>query len=105
MGLDHPHLGQVLVAHGHGLNMKIVLAVTSEPGRTPHHSMVESICLRALDLARRQGGSTIAISSMGVPTKETGRHTARAIKAWLEGEREAHRGHARRGLMRPLARK
>ena len=41
---------------------------------------IESVCCSALKL----GVSSIAICSLGVPYKDTGRQAARAIRSWLE---------------------
>ena len=62
----------------------MILAVMGEQGKLPVPSLVESACRPALKLASRSGESTVAICSLGVPDRDTGRQAARAIRSWLE---------------------
>ena len=79
-----PNLGTLKWAKGHGYPFEILLAVVGENNRGTKQSLVYQVCLRALVEGGLKGAKSIAICSLGPPTKETGRKTVRAMREFLE---------------------
>ena len=85
--LDPPGLGSLVWAEHHGYPFEILLAVMAETNQRPVVSptrLVERVCSQALLAAERKNVESIAICTLGEPTREAGRETARAIRGHLE---------------------
>ena len=77
-----PNLGTLKWAKGHGYPFETLLAVVGENNRGTKQSLVYQVCLRALVEGGLKGAKSIAICSLGPPSKETGKKTVGASVGW-----------------------
>ena len=76
-------LGAVVEAKGHGLPQVFLLAIMSGDGKRVESGLLGGVCRADLQMASRKG-QTVALCSLGSPTRSTGVAIAQDFREWLE---------------------
>ena len=90
-------LGAVVEAKDHTLPQVLLSAIMSGDGEIVETALLGGICRSALQMASMaRRGDTVAICSLGLPTRSTGAAITHALREWLEdADREKKRGKHR----------